>query len=108
VRRVERPIRVSIETAVGEIKKALEARSDQQWSVNWSRGGSGFDWVLISSPLKRRDENGRMHDGDRLELARLLDLDFVGHQGRLVQARSGLLREFIMRSRGEWRRPAQN
>jgi hypothetical protein len=103
MREVKRPSRVSVDTALTAIKTGLESRSEKQSSVNWSRGGRGFDWLLISSPLKRRDEDGRMDDNDRVELARLLDLDSVGPQGRLVQARSAWLREFVQRARGEWR-----
>lgn len=95
----ERPI--TIEEALGRIKRGLVDRSGKDWAVI-SRKGSSFPWIEITAPAKRRFE-GLMSGADRAELSELLGFrDVCAETGIMVAGRQQTLREFIARAEGTW------
>jgi len=111
---------------IARIRKALNERSDRNWSVTGGRGTS-HGWLHIDAPPKRRtfdhrqtgelggdglpvyelnhvEENGYlMGPEDRAELARLLgfpDESSIPHQGVKVPAGHDFYAEFIDRAEG--------
>lgn len=93
--------------AIARIKKALKARSGKVWSVTGSRG-TAWGWITIDAPPARRTwhyerklsdfqfggdyqevndpsrEFGHMSPDDRKELAELLGVENVHHQGQSI------------------------
>lgn len=77
------PIYKEGRTAVTKkMRQLLRQRSGKNWSVRGGRG-TGWGWLDISSPPSRQD-NWRMTEEDRRELAALLGKDSVHCQGELV------------------------
>lgn len=85
--------------AIAEIKKTLRKRSGKTWSVTGGRG-TAWGWITIESTPKRRDEFGSMSADDRAELATLLGLDTVHHQGVSIPAGSDYRQEYVDRAAG--------
>jgi hypothetical protein len=91
--------------AIARIKKALKARSGKTWSVTGNKG-TAWGWINIDAPPARRtwrftirDDHGcviceevndpsakfgHMSQVERKELAELLGVEFVHHQGQSV------------------------
>lgn len=94
--------------AVTITKRELRRRSGKTWSV---RGGRGTSWgiVTVTAPPARCDAYGGMSDEDRTELAALLGLDTVHHQGHMACQswhessgyRGHTLTDLVARARGE-------
>jgi len=77
----------------------LRRRSGKPWSVTGGRG-TAWGWIRITSPPARRLEFGYMSDDDRLELARLLGLDYIHNQGESIMASSDAYTEYTDRANG--------
>jgi len=90
---------ISRDEAIQIIRKALKVRSGKAWSVKGGRGTS-WGWIDISSPPARCNEFGSMSEADRLELAQLLGLDVVHHQGVQVAASLKHRNEYVARAEG--------
>lgn len=84
---------------IAQIRAHLKRRSPLSWSVTGGRG-TAWGWIAITVPPRRRDQYGGMTDADRTELARLLGLDHVHHQGISIPSQSDYRREYIDRARG--------
>ena len=85
--------------AIESIKAGLKSRSSKRWSVTGGRGTS-YGWIDISSPPSRMNEFGAMPEEDRKDLARLLGLDNVHHQGVSIPSGSDYRQEYIDRAHG--------
>jgi hypothetical protein len=106
------------------IRQALRKRSGKDWSVTGGRG-TAWGWLTIDAPPSRRtwksrvvadckDENGfdvyEQYDtgepggyigpADRAELARLLGLESVHHQGVSIASSRDYYAEYIDRAEG--------
>jgi hypothetical protein len=109
---------------IKRIKRALERRSAKTWSVTGGRG-TAWGWLTIDAPPARRtwqsrvvadrkDENGfdvyEQYDtgepggsigpADRAELAELLGLESIHHQGVSIAAGGDYYVEYIDRAEG--------
>jgi hypothetical protein len=87
-------------STIKAIRTALKTRSGKTWSV---RGGTGtaWGWITISSPPARSaDQWGTMTDDEAKELATLLGLSRVHHQGVSIAASTSHYREYIDRAEG--------
>ena len=115
-------------TAIARIRAALKKRSGKAWSVT-GRTGTALGWLKIDAPPARqtwrqretgaKDErgypiyedydsgepNGSMGPADRAELAALLGLATVHHQGELIPSGGDYYREYVDRAEG--RKPAK-
>lgn len=114
---------------IKRIKSALEKRSGKKWSVTGGRGTT-WGWLTIDAPPARRtwshrlkadaspaqlsedyeeydtgQPGGSMGPQDRAELAKLLGLDNVHHQGVSIAASNAHYQEYIDRAEG--RTPAK-
>jgi len=115
---------------IKRIKTALERRSKKKWSVTGGRG-TAWGWITIDAPPARRTWSNRLkanaspaqlsedyeeydtgtpdagHIGpaERAELAQLLGLERVHHQGVSIAASGEYYREYIDRAEG--RTPAK-
>jgi hypothetical protein len=78
------------------LRDALKRRSGRAWSVTNDRG-TAWGWITISSQPKAR-VRGSMTDADREELAKLLGLKTVHHQGESIPAGDDYYREYIQRA----------
>ena len=85
--------------AISLIRAALKRRSCKTWSVTGGRG-TAWGWITITATPKRLDTYGGMSDGDATDLAALLGLDYVHHQGVCIAAASDYRREYIARALG--------
>ena len=85
--------------AIKAIRTALRKRSGKSWSVTGGRG-TGWGWITISAPPARRGEYGSMTEQDQAELAALLGLDRVHHQGQDVPASDAYRAEYVARAEG--------
>ena len=82
---LERPL--SIEEALGRIKRGLVDRSKKDWTVTLNRGAS-FGWIHVISPIQARNDDMLMTGTDRVELSNLLALQgVVRDEGLLFPAR---------------------
>jgi hypothetical protein len=84
-------------TAAAAIARALQERSDEPWDA---RIHSGELTLIIRSAPERLDANGDMPRGERIKLARLLDIETrrVNENGLVCSARTGDLCEFVARA----------
>lgn len=83
------------------IKANLKRRSGKAWSVRGGRG-TAWGWITISSPPARSaDQWGSMTDAERAELADLLGLERVHHQGVSIPAQHDYRRFYLAASAGE-------
>ena len=106
------------------IKRNLQRRSGKAWSVTGGRG-TAWGWITIDAPPSRRTwscrlKAGAVHDypedyepydcgqpghemgpEDRAELAGLLGLEKVHHQGVSIPAGSDYRQEYLDRSEGK-------
>ena len=87
-----------IDATINRIRKALRERSGKSWSVKRGKG-TAYSWITIESPPARQiaGENTQL---EMMELAQLLGLDTVHHQGESVPAGSDYRREYIDRAEG--------
>ena len=85
--------------AIKAIRTALRKRSGKAWSVTGGRG-TAYGWITISAPPARRGEYGSMTEEDSTELAALLGLDRVHHQGQDVPASDAYRAEYVARAQG--------
>ena len=85
--------------AIRIIRRELKRRSGKPWSVTGGRG-TAWGWITIQAPPKRRGDYGYMTDEDRAELAGLLGLDSVHHQGVSIAASREYRTEYVDRARG--------
>ena len=85
--------------AIARIRKALRKRSGKAWSVTGGRG-TAWGWITIASPPKRREEYGYMSEADQKELAELLGLERVHHQGESIPASSDYRQFYVDRAEG--------
>jgi len=110
---------------IKRIKAALKKRSGKSWSVIGGTGTS-HGWLTIDAPPARRtwvsvstgardetgstiyreenhpeEEFGYTGPEDREELAKLLGLKSVGHQGESVPASNDYYQEYIDRAEGK-------
>jgi hypothetical protein len=95
---------VDRDEAIKAIRAALKRRSGKSWSVTGGRG-TGWGWIEIHSPPKRRVQYGYMPEHERRELAELLGCDPdshypVGDQGCSIPAGSDYREEFVARAEG--------
>lgn len=113
---------VSRDGAISEIKKALKARSGKPWSVTGGRG-TAWGWITVDAPPARRTahwvqrtgsagnpedyENidtgvagGHITPAEAAELAQLMGLESVHHQGLSIPASSKFYAEHVARARG--------
>jgi len=105
------------------IRAALKRRSGKAWSVTGGRG-TGWGWIDIDAPPARRtthtrlkagatadrpedyehfdsgEPGGFMTDADRNQLAELLGLDSVHHQGVKVPSSHDYYQEYVDRAEG--------
>lgn len=81
------------------IRTELNRRSVKRWSVTGGRG-TAWGWITITSPPSRQDR-GILTDADRTELAELLGLDSVHHQGVSIASSSAHYAEYVARAKGE-------
>ena len=88
------------DVAISIIRDELKRRSGKTWSVTGGRG-TGWGWITVTAPPKRRGEYGYMSEADRAELAALLGLDNVHSQGVNIAASSDYRREYVDRARGK-------
>ncbi len=86
-------------TFIRVVRRDLQRRSGLQWSVKGGRG-TAYGWVTISAPPSRLDPHGSMSPGDQADLAKLLDLHNVSHQGASVPPQSDYRREYADRAAG--------
>lgn len=114
---------------IKRIKSALEKRSGKKWSVTGGRG-TDWGWLMIDAPPARRtwghrlkanaspaqlfedyeeydtgEPGGHTSPAERAELAKLLGLDSVHHQGVSIPASNAHYQEYIDRAEG--RTPAK-
>jgi hypothetical protein len=107
---------------IDEIKRALKRRSGKTWSVTGGRG-TAWGWITIDAPPARRiqhkrlkpgchgyessdyetfidasNEFGSITDAESAELAELLGLESVHHQGVSIAASSDYYRVYICRA----------
>ena len=85
--------------ALTRIKRGLESRSGKRWSVKGGRG-TAWGWLTVSAMPAALDEFGDLRQTDRAELATLLDLPMVHHQGVSIPASSDFWREYVDRAEG--------
>jgi hypothetical protein len=114
---------MSRDEAIQRIRKALKRRSGKAWSVTGGRG-TAYGWLEIDvPPAKRtwafretgeRDASGfpvyeeydtgqpghHASPTDRAELAALLSIPSVHHQGHSIPASSDYWQEYIDRAEG--------
>ena len=81
------------------IRDALRRRSVRVWSVTGGRGTS-WGWLNISAPPARRTPTGSMTPDDQAELARLLGMENVHHQGASIPASNDYYQEYVDRANG--------
>ena len=81
--------------AVKRIRVALRQRSGKAWSVTCGRG-TAWGWITIDVPPAREASR----EADLKELAALLGLDRVHHQGMLIAAGSDYREEYVARAEG--------
>lgn len=106
-------------TAIARIRTALQARSGKRWSVTGGRG-TAYGWITIDAPPNRRTArwipdpanpansiesdtglpNGHITPDDRKELATLLGLATIHHQGVSIPASRAYYREHVDRAEG--------
>jgi hypothetical protein len=91
--------RIDLDEAIQRIRKALKERSGKAWSVKRDRGTS-YGWITIESPPSRCDEHGYMPESDRTELAKLLGLEVVHHQGESIPSGGDYRQEYVDRAEG--------
>ena len=110
-------------TTITRIRDALRRRSGKAWSVT---GGSGtaWGWITVDAPPARRTahwvqrpgtdgnpgdydnvdtgvkEYGHITPAEAAELAKLLGLDSIHHQGVSIAASSDHYREYVERAEG--------
>jgi hypothetical protein len=94
---------ITREDAIAAIRAALKRRSGKTWSVTGGRG-TAWGWLTIQASPARRDEFGAMTDEDRTQLAELLGLERIHHQGVSVPAGIDYRIEYI--ARAEHRAPS--
>ena len=89
---------LSRKAVIARIKAALRARSGKAWSVT---GGSGtaYGWITLDVPPAQRADLERRTKG-QVELAALLGLPAVHHQGVSIPASHAYYREYIDRAEG--------
>ena len=95
------------EQAIARIKAGLKARSGKSWSVAGGKG-TAWGWLRVAAPPARRvDSNGTTEGGrwytstaECAELASLLGLERVHHQGESVPSGSDFYSEFVARAEG--------
>lgn len=111
---------------IATIKRNLEKRSGKKWSVTGGRG-TAWGWLTIDAPPSRRTwfsipkntgnvepgreeytevslpgkEFGHIGPDDRAELAKLLGLDTIHHQGVSIPSGGDYWREYLERSEGK-------
>lgn len=85
---------LSRNTVTARIRAALRRRSGKRWSVTGGRG-TAYGWITIDAAPSRS-----MTEAERAELATLLALDTVYHQGVSILASSDYYREYIDRAEG--------
>ena len=109
--------------AIQAIRSALQKRSGKAWSVTGGRG-TAWGWIRVDAPPARRTmrerlkadaigtrpEDYEMFDShqpggsatpeDRAELASLLGLETVHHQGVSIPASDDYRREYVDRAEG--------
>jgi len=81
--------------AIKTIRTALKKRSGKTWSV---RGGKGTAWGWIEIDVPPAREGSRA--ADLIELAQLLGLETVHHQGVSIAAGRDYRQEYIDRAEG--------
>lgn len=86
------------DATIRTIRAALRRRTGRPWSVTGGRG-TAWGWIRISAPPARRI-NHAMTDDDRRDLAAVLGLDYVHHQGETIPASIDYRAEYIDRAEG--------
>lgn len=87
------------------LRSELKRRSGKAWSVTGGKG-TAWGWITITAPPCRRVGYGHMTDVDQTELAELLGLDRVHHQGESVPDSQAHRIEYVDRARGLGASPA--
>lgn len=85
---------LSRNAVTSRIRAALKRRSGKRWSVTGGRG-TAYGWITIDAAPGRS-----MTDAERAELATLLGLDTVHHQGVSIPSSNDYYREYIDRAEG--------
>jgi hypothetical protein len=116
---------ITRDTAIRAIKQNLQKRSGKTWSVTGGKG-TAWGWITVDAPPARRTwrhvkagtnpETGQDiyeevndpskpygHTGpeERAELAKLMGLDSVHHQGLSIAAGRDYYLEYVERSAGK-------
>ena len=84
---------------ISRIRKDLKDRSGKAWSVKGGRG-TAWGWITVDVPA-RREEN---RAAELIELAGLMGLDNVHHQGISIPSSRTYHAEYVDRAEG--RKPA--
>lgn len=87
--------------AITAIRAALRERTGRPWTVTGGRG-TGWGWITLHAPPKRRGRFDYMGDDDRTVLAEALGLTLadVGQQGVVIPAQGDYRCEYVDRARG--------
>lgn len=86
---------------IDTIRAELRRRSGKPWSVTGGKG-TGWGWITITAPPRRRDAHGGMTAEDVAELANLLNMPGRVHpQGVNVADSDAYYREYVARAKGE-------
>lgn len=80
------------------LRRELKRRSGKTWSVTGGRG-TAYGWITITAPPKRM-EGWSMSKADQTELAALLGLEYVHHQGEKIPSSNAHYTEYVDRARG--------
>ena len=89
---------LSRNAVIARLKTALRARSGRAWSVTGGRGTT-YGWITIDTVPSRRGDL-TIRAADQRELANMLGLDGVHHQGVSIAASHDYYREYIDRAEG--------
>lgn len=89
--------------AIVRIRAALKKRSGKSWSVIGGTG-TGWGWIRIISPPRRRNEYNHMTEAECTELAKLLgfedDKKRLHYQGHSVPDSNEYRQEYVDRAEG--------
>jgi len=91
-------IDTSIDATIKRIRAALRKRSGKPWSVRRGQG-TAYSWLTIESPPSRQVD-GYNTPAELAELATLLGLETVHHQGESIPAGRDYRIEYIDRAEG--------
>ena len=87
-----------LDTTIARIRTALRKRSGKAWSVR--RGeGTAYGWITIEAPPSRQVDGANTTE-ELAELAALLGLETVHHQGESIPSGGAYRAEYIDRAEG--------